>query len=97
MNLFNASDKRKLIEHKAAGLPDRLHRPGWLGWQFHRRLEPRQDFSDATLELWIASFNFRLGIVVNLNVRIHTVAFNDPVPVFISQTRTRNENRSAID
>src|SRR5688572_11345998 len=66
-------------------LPNRLHRRCLSCRQLHRILQLGHDFGDAAFELWIATGNLCRRLVLNLDVRIDAVAFNDVLAFGISQ------------
>src|SRR5688572_31790606 len=77
--------------------PGRLNRTGRLRRQPHRLLEPGHHFRNPTFQLWIASFDLRLWIVIYFDVRINSVTFDDPLAINVSQTRAGHKDRTTID
>src|SRR4030095_1451200 len=74
-------------------------RPGWRRWQIEAFcLQPLLRFLDRAIKLLIFAFEFFSGIVVHHDVRINSVAFDDPLfAVFGVKRELRFEELSAID
>src|SRR4029453_18012723 len=54
-------------------------RPGWRRWQIEAFcLQPLLHFLNGAIKLLIFAFEFFSGIVVHHDVRINSVAFDDP-------------------
>ena len=84
LELTNAfSVRSKLHQYPLLVLLYRLDRSCRFCRQLHRRLQPRHHFCDATFELRIPPFDLRFRIVVDLDVWIDSIAFNDPVAVLV--------------
>src|SRR5262249_16644312 len=54
-------------------------------------------FGNAAFQLRILPPNFRARIVVDFNVRIDAVAFDNPFTLVVRQSGTRDEDLTAVD
>src|SRR6266478_9365683 len=76
----------------------RLYRRRRTSRQFHRMILQRLHYLGyRALELWILAGQHRPGIVLDLDVGIDAVAFDDPLTFGACERRLRHEDRASVD
>src|SRR5437762_2791291 len=74
-------------------------RPGWRRWQIEAFcLQPLLHFLNGAIELLIFAFEFFPGVIIDDDIRINSVTFDDPLfAVFGVKRELRFEKLSAVD
>ena len=74
-------------------------RPGWRRWQIDAFcLQPVLHFLNSAIKLLIFAFEFFSGIIIDDDIRINSVTFDDPLfAVFGVKRELRFEELSAVD
>src|SRR6266481_10114338 len=74
-------------------------RPGWRRWQIEAFcLQPVLHFLNGAIKLLIFAFEFSSGIIIDDDIRINSVTFDDPLfAVFGVKRELRFEELSAVD
>src|ERR1041385_1377353 len=73
--------KELLVRPAGRARINRLHRWRRFRRKFHWRLDLIHYLRYRPLQLRIVSINYRLRIVINFDVRIYAIAFDDPLAV----------------
>src|SRR6266542_1628788 len=74
-----------------------FHRRRWFSGQTDRLLPAVHDFANAALQLRVASLNLGLRIIVDLDIRIHSVSFYDPFATLAGEAGPRHKDVSTIN